>query len=293
MPLLKINDGKLQKLHSFSVDLERDIQNLIEKNLPESLAMDFVASEFSITGGRIDSLAIDTNGSPVIIEYKKGNNSSIIAQIGFYYDWLQDHKETFEKLVQSKNIDRKIVWENPRLICIAESYNFYDYSAVKHFSVKVELLKYRFFENNLLYITPDRPIEIDEKLKRVSTAKNNSVSNTPTSIFLEDFLKSIQSKTQRKLLEDIRESILEISGDIHEKIFKSYISYRSTINFCDLQPLKNGSVAVQIPNNLLSEVALGSLKLKKGKSWSSLQISNNKNLEEIKNLIQIAYEESL
>ena len=100
MPLLQITDGKLQKLSSFAVGLERDIQNLIEQNMPESLAMDFVASEFSITGGRIDSLAIDSSGSPVIIEYKKGGNSSIVAQIGFYYDWLQDHKEAFEKLVK-------------------------------------------------------------------------------------------------------------------------------------------------------------------------------------------------
>lgn len=293
MPLLKIENGRLTKLHVFSDYLEKDIQNLLEQNLKESLGMKFLASEFSITGGRIDSLALDTNGSPVIIEYKKGKNSSVIPQIAFYYDWLQDHKETFEKLVRSKNIDQEIVWENPRLICIAQSYNFYDYSAVKHFSVHIELLKYQFFNNDLLYITADRPIEIEERLNKVCSVQKNITEKGKSTLSLQEFLQSIESQSQRILFEDIRECILEISGDIQEKIYKSYTSYRSTINFCDLQPLKNGKVALQIPNTLLPQKEIDSIPHNKRKVWSSFSISKTQDLESVQNILHHAYKESI
>ena len=131
-----------------------------------------------------------------------------------------------------------------------------------------------------MYLTPDRPIEIEEKLKGVNSNRSNSSPKTSSLVSLEEFLKSIQNENQRTLLEDIRESVLEISGDIHEKIFKSYTSYRTSINFCDLQPLINGDIAIQIPNNLIPEKGFDSFKIKKGKSWSSFKITNKDNLKE-------------
>jgi RecB family endonuclease NucS len=42
--------------------------------------------------GRIDSLGLDENGSPVIFEYKRTSNEDVINQGLFYLDWLMNHK---------------------------------------------------------------------------------------------------------------------------------------------------------------------------------------------------------
>jgi RecB family endonuclease NucS len=43
--------------------------------------MRFLATEFQTThGGRIDTLAIDASGAPVIIEYKWNKNDNVITQ---------------------------------------------------------------------------------------------------------------------------------------------------------------------------------------------------------------------
>jgi RecB family endonuclease NucS len=55
----------------------------MEKNLEPLLSIRFLASEYS-TGkthrGRIDTLGIDENGCPVIIEYKRALNENVINQ---------------------------------------------------------------------------------------------------------------------------------------------------------------------------------------------------------------------
>jgi hypothetical protein len=55
----------------------------------------FLASEYStgkVHSGRIDSLVLDENGSPVIFEYKRSTNENVINQGLFYLDWLLDHR---------------------------------------------------------------------------------------------------------------------------------------------------------------------------------------------------------
>src|SRR5215212_4797039 len=93
------------ELVGYSVAVEKSLQTLIEKHLEAFLGVRFLASEYS-TGkthaGRIDTLGIDENGCPVIIEYKRSLNENVINQGLFYLDWLLDHKAEFELLVLRK-----------------------------------------------------------------------------------------------------------------------------------------------------------------------------------------------
>jgi len=52
-------NDKLELLESSKFDLERDIQSVIEKNTQELFNLQFVKSEFSVNGYRIDSLCFD------------------------------------------------------------------------------------------------------------------------------------------------------------------------------------------------------------------------------------------
>ena len=129
MPIFSEKNGGLVKLKSISLDKEKKLQELVENNLTVVLDMYFLETEYTTTfGGRIDTLAVDTNGAPVIIEYKRNKNDNVINQALSYLRWLREQKvEFFEMLVLRKLGERlsrnlKIYWKNPRVVCIAESY---------------------------------------------------------------------------------------------------------------------------------------------------------------------------
>ena len=96
MALFFTPNGTAKKIPTVKVGLEKDIQNLFEKNLNEILDIQFLATEYSTSfGGRIDTVGIDNNGSPVIIEYKRSQNDNVINQGLSYLRWLLDHKDAF------------------------------------------------------------------------------------------------------------------------------------------------------------------------------------------------------
>ncbi|OAR21858.1 hypothetical protein A8W25_30945 [Streptomyces sp. ERV7] len=53
-------------------EAEADVQGLVEAHMEAVLGVRFLASEYStgpVHGGRIDSLGLDENGAPVIVEF--------------------------------------------------------------------------------------------------------------------------------------------------------------------------------------------------------------------------------
>jgi RecB family endonuclease NucS len=102
--LFRIENGAAE-LAGAALALEKPLQILIENNMEALFGVRFIASEHS-TGrkhsGRIDSLGLDENGSPVIFEYKRAIHQNVINQGLFYLDWLMDHRADFELLVMKK-----------------------------------------------------------------------------------------------------------------------------------------------------------------------------------------------
>ena len=156
MALFKINNLKVKKITTKELDLEKNLQALFENNLEEVLNISFLAHEYSTSfGGRIDTLGIDKSGAPCIIEYKKNQNDNVINQGLSYLRWLLDHKADFEILCRNKGIVYDVDWNSPRVICIAESYNKFDLDTVDILPINIELLKYRLYEDNILYLEPE------------------------------------------------------------------------------------------------------------------------------------------
>lgn len=105
MDLYKIESGKAKPIPASPFKIEKELQRLIERNLETIFSIKFLASEYPTGdkhGGRIDTLGLDENNAPVIIEYKLKESGSIINQALFYLDWLLDHKGDFEVLVRDK-----------------------------------------------------------------------------------------------------------------------------------------------------------------------------------------------
>lgn len=155
--LFDIRTERATEIPGRATTVERSLHDLIERNLEAMLGIRFLASEHS-TGrkqrGRIDTLGIDENSSPVIIEYKRTTNQNVINQGLFYLDWLLDHRSEFKLLVLDrlgKAEAEKIDWSAPRLLCIAGGFSRYDEHAVEQMNRNIELIRYRQFgESHLM-----------------------------------------------------------------------------------------------------------------------------------------------
>ncbi|WP_372898388.1 endonuclease NucS domain-containing protein [Salipaludibacillus agaradhaerens] len=99
--LFRLNGDSVDELEGQSVAVEKSLQHILERHLETFLGIRFLASEYR-TGkrhaGRIDTLGIDENNSPVIIEYKRSINENVINQGLFYLDWLLDHKAKLQSV---------------------------------------------------------------------------------------------------------------------------------------------------------------------------------------------------
>jgi len=159
MPLYHIDkDIPAVQIKASEFAKERDLQNLFEANLEILLGVRFVASEFT-TGdrqrGRIDTLGLDQDGYPTIIEFKRSSRENVINQGLFYLDWLVDHKGDFTLAAQGAcGSEVKIDWGRPRVILVAESFSEYDKYAVNRIGANIELWTYRRYGDNLLYLDP-------------------------------------------------------------------------------------------------------------------------------------------
>lgn len=143
--LFRLAPAGVAELEGKSVVIEKTLQTLMENDLESFLGVTFLASEYA-TGkshsGRIDTLGIDENLSPVIIEYKRSLNENVINQGLFYLDWLLDHRAEFALLAMKKlghEVEARIAWPGTRLICIAADFTRYDEHAVGQINRNIEL----------------------------------------------------------------------------------------------------------------------------------------------------------
>jgi predicted transport protein len=158
LKLFHLSGGTATEIDGSAMALEKSLQTLMERNLEVLLGVRFLATEYS-TGrkhrGRIDTLGIDENGSPVIIEYKRATNENVINQGLFYLDWLMDHRAEFKLLVMERygaDEANRIDWSSPRLLCIAGDFTRYDEHAVQQMNRNIELIRYRKFGEDLLLL---------------------------------------------------------------------------------------------------------------------------------------------
>ena len=85
MKLFKIKNENIEQIKNDPFKLERDIQDVVEKNVNTLFDVEFVKSEYKIQNFRFDTLCFDNEtNSFVIIEYKKGSSYSVIDQ-GYSY----------------------------------------------------------------------------------------------------------------------------------------------------------------------------------------------------------------
>jgi len=232
-----LKDKKVKRIRVNSERLERDVQKLFENNLEEILNIIFLASEYSTTwGGRIDTLGIDKNGSPVIIEFKLSKNENVINQALSYLRWLLDHKAEFEKLCKDKDIKIEIDWNSPRVICIAQSFTKFDLDTVAILPIRIELLRYDIYENGILQVETENYEQVKEEKKELTSKEKRKKEKLQYSV--EDHLLDKDEKI-KNLFYALREKIMSLDKKIIEEPKAKYIAYKLSTNFVDVVILSN------------------------------------------------------
>jgi predicted transport protein len=241
MPIFKEEGSKLKKLKLNPFTKEKTLQCLIEQNLLEVLDMHFLATEYPTTfGGRIDTLAVDSSGAPVIIEYKLNKNENVINQALSYLRWLKAQKvEFFEMLIIRKlgkelSDKLKIDWNNPRVICIAENYSKFDIDTVEVIPMRLELFRYRYYENGIFSLESINTVEpTSDKIDKIQAIIPEENKNSTA----EHLIRA--NPQIQKLFDDLRSRIMQIDENIIEKITTYYIAYRLSKNFAEIHIGKN------------------------------------------------------
>ena len=128
---------------------EKELQNLLERHLRDLTGIDFLDSEHS-TGSRhkrrADTLGLDGQQRPVVVEYKLGQGGAAISQGLDYLYWLEDHKGDFREVVREKlgnERSRNIDFKNSWLLCVAGEFRREDEITAETNTRRIDLLSFR------------------------------------------------------------------------------------------------------------------------------------------------------
>lgn len=238
LKLFRIDGERASEVTGAAMALEKPLQTLIERNMEAFFGARLVASEHSTGkkhGGRIDSLGLDENGSPVIFEYKRATNQNVINQGLFYLDWLLDHRAEFQLLVQRRfgaETAEAIDWTNPRLVCVAGDFTRYDEHAVLQINRSIELVRYRDYGGELLALELLTSTEAKTTAAGSVTAPDEGASSSrqPSQKTVTD-LHAQASAELKDLFDSLEQYLLGLGDDVIKKVTNNYYAYRRLKNF--------------------------------------------------------------
>lgn len=300
-------DGGANELPGRAAAMEKHLQSLIEAQMQTFLGVRFLASEYA-TGkthkGRIDSLGLDENGCPVIIEYKRHSNENVINQGLFYLDWLLDHQAEFRWLVMEKlgkDVAEQIEWSGTRLLCIAASFTRYDQYAVQQIPRSIELIRYKLFGDDLLLLELVNAAAVaDAPAVKTTTLPSGAelvkVKPAGKDKSLEEQLDAATNEI-RDLYDKAASHLNSLGDDIQQKQLKLYTAFLRLKNFACL-------IAYPTRLILMLKVEPSSVDLEEGFTrdvtsighWGTgdLEVSlrTAKDLERAKILMQRSYDEN-
>lgn len=240
MPIYKLNQ-KLSIIKEEPFKFEKEIQSLVEENLTTLVHLDFICSEFSLNGFRIDSLAFDKESrSFVIIEYKRDKSFSVIDQ-GYAYlslmlnnkaDFILEYNECQQKTLKRTDVD----WSQSRVMFVSPMFTNYQKEAINFRDLPIELWEIKRFENETVSFEQVQKTSAKESIKTISG--NNEIVETVSKevrVYTEqDHLLKVDFETI-ELYEQVRERIIALTPNITSQPKKQTIDFRINNNiFCDI-----------------------------------------------------------
>jgi predicted transport protein len=284
----------VQEAQAKPYSLEREVQNLFEANLEALLGVRFVASEFVAgIGNRIDTLGIDENNFPVVIEYKLDKNRTVINQGVAYLAWLRNHREAYWKAVFDKlgqQVADQIDFTSVRLICVAAEFTRDDLGMYELMPNIIDLVRYRRFGDDHLLLERITTADTTPQPTPAPSAVTKSGADKPFSQWLSE-----ADASTKALYESLKEVIKSQGEDVSEKETKLYHAFKRTRNFATV------CYANKTAMNLYLHLDPDDIDLREGLRdvrsighWGTgsleVRIRNEQDVEAAKPLIAQAYE---
>ncbi|GAA2255041.1 DUF5655 domain-containing protein [Streptomyces amakusaensis] len=223
-------------------EAEADVQGLVEAHMQAMLGVRFLASEYStgpVHGGRIDSLGLDENGSPVIVEYKRGTDAGVINQGLFYLSWLMDHRAEFGHLVRERlgqPAASQVLWSAPRLICVAGDFTRYDVHAVREHRRSIDLVRYRLYGEHHIGLETVASVTGHSAAPRMAARRRAAgIQRART-----------EGGAMTELAAAVDEVLLGLGDDIVPVQRKQYRAYQRLRNFACLCPPRQTKLLVYL-----------------------------------------------
>ena len=299
MQLFNIKHDKLNSIDEQPFKLEKDIQNLFEKNLQTISNLKFVKSEFAVKDYRIDTLAYDTEANAfVIIEYKKSSNLSVIDQGVTYLNLMLEYKANF--IIEynescKENLKRnQIDWSQSRIIFVAPAFTEYQKQSTNFKDLPIELWEIKKFENSLISINPVKKSKSAPTISNVQKNKNSTLAKVTREIVVYDEAYHLKDHCDDvlELYDSFKNAILALSPDLEITPQKLYIAFKRGKNNIVSIHLQNKSLKMWInakkgflddPKNITKDVSqLGHW----GTGDYEIIVSDSKYLEYIMSLIK-------
>jgi predicted transport protein len=290
---MPIFDLKKQKVIQINSDInhfknEAELRDFFASNLEELLGMKFLAKEYPTTDGRIDTLALDEASSPVIIEYKWGQDNAIVVQGLFYYDWLKKNKKHFDLLVADKlgkNI--KVKWDNPRIVLVSQGFDNRTLVAVQQVS-NIELIKYIPYKNDILYL------ENVYSPKTIKTFKERPIEDDKETIYDLSYHLGKSDEMVKKMFYRLQERI-KLLPSVEEMVDQRMgITYRTSRSFTRFEFGKSYiDILLRDPKYIDPKNFVIDISSNKWGYKGRVKIKSDADIDYVFNLIEQSYQSTL
>jgi predicted transport protein len=289
LKLFNTKDGVTEVKPRLAV-VEADVQDLVEAHMETMLGVTFLASEYVIDcvdGGRIDSLGLDENGAPVIVEYKRGTDAGVINQGLYYMAWLMNHKDAFRSLVRDRlgvSAASQILWSAPRLICVAGDFTRYDAHAVREHRRSIDLVRYQYFGSDHFALETVASVtghSAGAKRMRRRAVGAPSARNQGSAVV--------------ELAQAVEEALLGLGGGVTRVQRKQYTAFQRLRNFACVCPPQQTKILVYLkPDPNAVELIPGFTRDVTGLGHHGtgdleLQLRKEQDLERARDLFRLSY----
>jgi len=192
-------------------ELEQIIKNRISL-IEEELQV--VDNQINTYRGPLDILAVDKDGTLVVMELKVVESDDMLMQAIDYYDWIRENVDTLRRMYEARkiNINYKKI---PRIILVAPSFSESLIRRARYINIDISLYQFKQIEmagkqGILFEQVPIPPLPYPP----------------PTPKTRDDLLDQPQKETYRKWAKQICDRIVKISSEIEEYYTTQYIGYR-------------------------------------------------------------------
>jgi hypothetical protein len=130
-------------------------------------------------------------------------------------------------------------WKNPRIICIAESFNRFDIDTVEIIPIRIELMTYRLYEGGIFSLNFESSLGGQEQISVVQPSKQGGSDSDNKNRNSVDMLRARASNEIKAVFDDARARVIALGPQVVERVTSAYVAYRVSKNFVEFNIQKS------------------------------------------------------